>query len=82
MNLIETSNFNGLSNAYCRYSNGQSFLTERYARDSTDVIFSGILDFELNIGITFAFALGMIVFNMFLYLIPIPAFIKAKFREE
>jgi ATP-binding cassette subfamily G (WHITE) protein 5 (sterolin 1) len=35
----------------------------------------------LNIGITFAFALGMVVFNLFLYLLPLPAFVKAKFRE-
>lgn len=82
MNLIETTNFNGLSNAYCRYSNGQSFLTERYARDNTDLIFSGILDFDLNLGVTLAFALGMLVFNIFLYLVPLPAFVKAKFRES
>ncbi|KAK4875928.1 hypothetical protein RN001_012350 [Aquatica leii] len=82
MNLIETSNLNGLTNTFCRYANGQSFLTERYARDNTDLIFSGILDSELNIGATFAFAAGMIIFNMFLYLLPLPAFVKAKFREE
>lgn len=75
--------FYGLTNPYCRYSNGQSFLTERYARENTDVIFSGsgILDFEYNLGITFAFALGMIVLNLFLYLLPLPAFVKSKFRE-
>ncbi|KAF5281614.1 hypothetical protein FQR65_LT02934 [Abscondita terminalis] len=82
MNLIETSNLNGLTNPYCRYADGQSFLTERYARDNTELIFSGILDSELNIGATFAFAAGMMIFNMFLYLLPLPAFVKAKFREE
>ncbi|KAF5298111.1 hypothetical protein FQA39_LY02535 [Lamprigera yunnana] len=82
MNLIETSNLNGITNGYCRYGSGQSFLTERYARDSTDIIFSGILDHDFNIGATFAFSIGMTVFNMFLYLIPLPAFLKAKFREE
>ncbi|CAG9773059.1 unnamed protein product [Ceutorhynchus assimilis] len=81
MNLIETSILNGIANPYCRYASGQSFLSERYARDPGDNIFNGILDADLNIGITFAFTLGMIVFNMFLYLIPLPAFVKAKFRE-
>ncbi|XP_044266186.1 ATP-binding cassette sub-family G member 5 [Tribolium madens] len=80
MNLIETAASS--SSGFCRYSNGQEFLVERYSRDKTDVIFSdGILDFDMNIGITFAFALGMVVFNLFLYLIPLPAFVKAKFRE-
>ncbi|XP_030749911.1 ATP-binding cassette sub-family G member 5 [Sitophilus oryzae] len=81
MNLIETSLLNGITNPYCRHANGQSFLSERYTRDQSDNIFNGILDFDLNIGITFAFSLGMIIFNMFLYLIPLPAFVKAKFRE-
>lgn len=81
MNLIETSLLNGHNSAYCRYASGQSYLSERYSRDHTDVIFSGILEEDLNIGITFAFALGMIIFNLFLYLIPLPAFVKAKFRE-
>lgn len=70
------------SPGFCRYSSGQEFLVERYSRDKTDVIFSdGILDFDLNIGITFAFTVGIIIFNIFLYLLPLPAFVKAKFRE-
>ncbi|ERL87154.1 hypothetical protein D910_04554 [Dendroctonus ponderosae] len=81
MNLIESSLLNGITNPYCRYASGQSFLSERYARDPGDNIFNGILDSDLNIGITFAFTLGMIVFNLFLYLVPLPAFVKAKFRE-
>ncbi|XP_025832072.1 ATP-binding cassette sub-family G member 5 isoform X2 [Agrilus planipennis] len=79
--MIETSNFNGPTNMYCRYANGQSFLTERYTRENTDVIFSGILESDFNLSITFAFALGIIVFNLFLYMIPLPAFLKAKFRD-
>lgn len=79
--FFETSLLNGASNQYCRYTNGQSFLTERYSRDPTDVIFSGILEEDLNIGATYAFALGMIIFNLFLYLIPLPSFVKAKFRD-
>lgn len=70
-----------ISKTFCRYANGQSFLADRYSREHTENIFNGILDEDLNLGITFAFTLGMIVFNLFLYLIPIPAFVKAKFRE-
>ncbi|XP_060529155.1 ATP-binding cassette sub-family G member 5 [Cylas formicarius] len=81
MNFVETSVLTGPANPYCRYANGQSYLSERYTRDPGDNIFNGILGFDLNIGITFAFALGMIVFNLFLYLIPLPSFVKAKFRE-
>lgn len=81
IHLIETSNFNGAPNLNCKYVNGQSFLTDRYSRDPTDVIFSGILDFDVNLGATFAFSVGMIIFNMFLYLVPLPTYIKAKFRE-
>lgn len=78
---IETSTFNSLTDPYCRYAHGQSYLTERYTRGPTDLIFSEILDEEKNIGITFAFTVGFIVFNLFLCLIPLPAFVKAKFRE-
>lgn len=81
MNLIETSVLNGVASPYCRYASGQAYLSERYTREPSDVIFSAILDFDLNLAITFAFTLGMILFNLFLYLIPLPAFVKAKFRE-
>lgn len=82
VNLIETSNFNGLStNYYCRYANGQSYLLERYSRDDSPPIFTEILNSEMNLGITFAFTIGMIVFNKLLYLIPLPTYVKAKFRE-
>ncbi|XP_045475616.1 ATP-binding cassette sub-family G member 5 [Harmonia axyridis] len=80
MNLIETSSLLS-NNPYCRYASGQAYLTERYSRDATDVIFNGVLDFDINLGVTFAFAVGMLVFNLFLYILPLPAFIKAKFRE-
>ncbi|KAL3268131.1 hypothetical protein HHI36_007258 [Cryptolaemus montrouzieri] len=80
MNLLDASALSA-TDPYCRYPNGQAFLTERYSRDPTDVIFSGILDFDLNLGVTLAFALGMLIFNLFLYIIPLPAFVKAKFRE-
>lgn len=79
VNLIET--FNSLNDPYCKYANGNAFLTGRYSRETRDVIFNGILDLEKNIGITFAFTLGVITFNLLLYMIPMPAFLKAKFRE-
>ena len=79
--FAETSNFNSLTNPHCRYAHGQSFLSERYTRAPTDLIFSEILDEDTNIGVTFAFALGIIIFNLFLCLVPLPAFVKAKFRE-
>ncbi|KAJ8967156.1 hypothetical protein NQ317_000962 [Molorchus minor] len=79
VNLIETSS--GINDPYCRHVSGQSYLSERYSRDHRDVIFSGILEEDFNIGLTFAFALGMIVFNLFMYLLPLPASVKAKFRE-
>nr|XP_022912669.1 ATP-binding cassette sub-family G member 5 [Onthophagus taurus] len=79
INLIEMGN--SLSDPYCRYAFGESFLTERYTRTATDLIFNEILDEKMNIGITYAFAVGFIVFNLFLCLIPLPAFVKAKFRE-
>lgn len=79
--LIETSVFTATPNLNCKYATRAAFLTDRYSRDPTDVIFSGILDVDVNLGATFAFSLGMIIFNMFLYLIPLPTHVKAKFRE-
>lgn len=79
MNLIET--FSAITDPYCKYANGNAFLTGRYSRETTDLIFHSILDIEKNLGITFAFTLGIITFNLFLYMIPMPAFLKAKFRE-
>lgn len=85
MNLIETANLNNAANLqnnmFCRYANGQSYLTERYTREHNDLIFTEILDFDTNLGITFAFAIGIIIFNKLLYLIPLPTYVKAKFRE-
>lgn len=80
MSPLESTALSG-NNPYCRYPSGQVFLNERYSRDPTDVIFSGILDSDLNIGITCAFSIGIMIFNLFLYIVPLPAFIKAKYRE-
>nr|CAH7724920.1 unnamed protein product [Callosobruchus chinensis] len=76
----EISLRDAVTNPFCRYFNGHSFLTERYTRDHADA-FNRIWDEDFNIGITFAFAVGIILFNGFLYLIPLPSFVKARFRE-
>ena len=34
-----------------------------------------------NLGFAFAFPIGMFFLNIVLYLIPLPAYVKAKFRE-
>ncbi|XP_067006823.1 ATP-binding cassette sub-family G member 5 [Anabrus simplex] len=61
----------------CRYPDGQAFLSERYNREEGEEM----LDFNLNLGITFAFAAGLTLVNCLLYLVPLPSFVKAKFRE-
>ncbi|KAJ2946893.1 hypothetical protein O0L34_g16231 [Tuta absoluta] len=83
-NLIQTSsNLNTNSNSNCRYASGKAFLTERFTAKgfSGDVYLSGDFNMDFNLGISFAFALGMIVLNKFLYLMPLPSYITDKFRE-
>ncbi|GLH08225.1 Protein white [Gryllus bimaculatus] len=65
----------------CRYANGNAFLIERYGREDADDSLTEFLDFNLNFGITFAFSVGFILFNCLLYVVPLPAAVKAKFRE-
>ncbi|XP_018015932.1 ATP-binding cassette sub-family G member 5 isoform X2 [Hyalella azteca] len=66
----------------CRYRNGTYYLLERY-----HVFQGGVdldrqdLDFFTNVGFSFIFYAGMLIGNLVLYLIPLPAFIKTKFRE-
>ncbi|XP_032511490.2 ATP-binding cassette sub-family G member 5 [Danaus plexippus] len=83
-NLIQTSsNMNANSNANCRYPSGKAFLTERftYKNFAGDIYQSGDFNMEFNLGISFAFSLGIIILNKFLYLIPLPGYIVDKFRE-
>ncbi|GBP27627.1 hypothetical protein EVAR_102881_1 [Eumeta japonica] len=71
------------SNANCRYSNGDDFLSERFgAKDFIgEIQTSSDFDLQFNMAIAFAFALGIMVINKFLYLMPLPAHVKDKFRE-
>jgi hypothetical protein len=65
----------------CRYADGMAYITERYGRDNNGDVLSDMLELDVNLAITFAFPVGLAVFNSLLYLVPLPAFIKAKFRE-
>lgn len=83
-NLIQTaSNINTNSNSNCRYPSGKAFLTERFTSKSFsgDIYQTGDFNMDFNLGISFAFSLGIIVFNKFLYLIPLPGYIADKFIE-
>ncbi|XP_072940195.1 ATP-binding cassette sub-family G member 5 [Epargyreus clarus] len=83
-NLIQTSsNLNTNSNSNCRYPSGKTFLTERFTSKNFggDIYLSGDFNIDFNLGISFAFSLGIMVFNKFLYLIPLPDYITDKFRE-
>lgn len=65
----------------CRYSDGGAYLAERYIQRSTDYSISEILDSNFNLIVTFVFPIFAIAFNCLLYLVPLPTFIKTKFRE-
>ena len=62
-----------------RYINGTHYLQEKYGYEEGDV--AAIMDTWFNLGISFVFPLGLFFLNLVLYLIPLPAFVKAKFRE-
>ncbi|KAM3961608.1 ATP-binding cassette sub-family G member 5 [Aphomia sociella] len=83
-NLIQTSSsLNTNSNSNCRYASGKAFLAERFTSKSFvgDVYTAGDFNPEFNLGISFAFSVGLMVFNKFLYLMPLPSYITDKFRE-
>ena len=63
----------------CRYINGTHYLQEKYGYEDGDV--SAMLDTWFNLGVSFVFPVGLFFLNLVLYLIPLPAFVKAKFRE-
>jgi hypothetical protein len=69
------------SSFVCRYADGTAYITERYGRDDNGDALSDMLEMDLNLAITFAFPVALVIFNSLLYLVPLPAFIKAKFRE-
>ncbi|CAH0407910.1 unnamed protein product [Chilo suppressalis] len=82
--LIQTSSsLNTNSNSNCRYASGKAFLTERFTSKNFagDIYTSGDFNLEFNLGISFAFSVGIMVLNKFIYLMPLPSYIKDKFRE-
>jgi hypothetical protein len=69
------------SSFVCRYADGIAYITERYGRDDNGDAVTDMLELDLNLAIAFAFPIALAIFNSLLYLVPLPAFIKAKFRE-
>lgn len=63
----------------CRYPDGKTYLIERFTREGENI--SEVLNVDLNLLISLAFAIGLVILNSVLYLLPLPAKIKAKFRE-
>lgn len=63
----------------CRYPDGRSYLIERFTREGENI--SEVLNVDLNLLISLAFAVGLSILNSVLYLLPLPARVKAKFRE-
>ena len=58
-------------------------MAERFGRESADdsAALAEFLEPDFNMGVSFAFAIGLVIANFLLYLVPLPAFVKAKFRE-
>ena len=65
----------------CRYRNGTYYLLERYHFLDNGHDRQQDLLFWYNFGLSFAFFGGMLLLNLVLYLVPLPAFIKSKFRD-
>ena len=63
----------------CRYVNGTHYLVERYSYPQVEL--DNMLDIVTNTAINFAFPLAVMMLNMIWYIVPLPAFVKAKFRE-
>lgn len=63
----------------CRYPDGRTYLIERFTREGENL--SKVLNINLNLLVSLVFSLGLIILNSVLYLLPLPARVKAKFRE-
>jgi len=63
----------------CRYINGTHYLVDKYRYPGTHL--DQLLDPWTNTAINFAFPAALAILNLVLYLLPLPAFVKAKFRE-
>jgi hypothetical protein len=57
----------------CRYPDGDSYVNERYP--------PSVADPQINLVASFVFPVAAMVFNVLLYVAPLPSYIKAKFRE-
>ncbi|XP_077287878.1 ATP-binding cassette sub-family G member 5 [Arctopsyche grandis] len=81
--VLTQSSLQDAGNANCLFRNGKAFLMERFGHkySSPDIYLIGEFNLEFNLGISFAFAVGSIVVNKLFYLMPLPSFLKAKFRE-
>ncbi|KAG8278090.1 ATP-binding cassette sub- G member 5 [Homalodisca vitripennis] len=64
----------------CRYPDSVAYLKERYGRENSEFYLSDILDSEFNLSLAFAFPISLAIANCLLYLVPLPAFTKSKFR--
>ena len=63
----------------CRFVNGTHLLAQKYNYPGIDL--DTMLHQWTNTAINFAFPGVVVLTNMILYLVPLPAFVKAKFRE-
>jgi len=63
----------------CRYINGTHYLVERYSYPGVKL--EELLEPWTNTAINLAFPFALAALNLVLYLVPLPAFVKAKFRE-
>ena len=63
---------------YYRYLDGTHYLEEKYNVKGDDL--RDVIDLWFNVGIAYVFPGILLLINFVLYLIPLPAFIKAKFR--
>lgn len=54
-------------------------MQEKYGHEEGAV--AAMMDTNFNLGLAFVFPVGLFCMNLILYLIPLPAFVKAKFRE-
>lgn len=83
-NLIQTSaSLYDPKALNCQFRTGKAYLIERfsYQYSAVDLYSMGEFNLEFNLGIAFAFSVGSIVVNKLFYLMPLPSFIKGKFRE-
>ncbi|XP_014216572.1 ATP-binding cassette sub-family G member 5 [Copidosoma floridanum] len=67
------------SQELCRYKDGYAYLRERFTKETENTL--QVLNVELNLLISLAFSVGLVIFNSVLYFLPLPATVKAKFRE-